>query len=52
MQDKKRFLNIDFEEYDNSIKTIKVDEVHVLFYSEKNDLLSKNLSINKNYYLF
>jgi leucyl aminopeptidase len=48
MQDEKRFLNIDFEEQDNSIKTIKVDEVHVLFYSEKNDLLSKNLSINKN----
>ena len=41
MQDEKRFLKINFEEPDNSLNQSIIDTVHVLFYSEKNLLLSQ-----------
>ena len=41
MQDEKRFLKINFEEPDNSRNENTIDAVQVLFYSEKNFLLSQ-----------
>ena len=41
MQDEKRFLKINFEEPDNSLNQNTIDAVQVLFYSEKNLLLSQ-----------
>ena len=41
MQDENRFLKINFEEPKNSLKQNIMDAVHVLFYSEKNLLLSQ-----------
>ena len=41
MQDEKRFLKINFEEPHNPINLDIIDAVHVLFYSEKNFLLSQ-----------
>jgi len=65
MQDEKRFLKINFEEPDNSLNKNTIDAVHVLFYSEKNLLLSqffqkdkilssflkKNITINPSNYV-
>ena len=65
MQDENRFLKINFEEPSNSINKDAMDEVHVLFYSEKNMLLShffqedkflssflkKNITINPSNYV-
>ena len=65
MQDENRFLKINFEEPSNSINKDAMDEVHVLFYSEKNVLLShffqedkfltsflkKNITINSSNYV-
>ena len=41
MQDENRFLKINFEDYKNSLNQNTMDAVHVLFYSEKNLLLSQ-----------
>ena len=65
MPDQKRFLKINFEEPDNSFNQNTIDAVHVLFYSEKNLLLSqffqkdkilssflkKNITINPSNYV-
>ena len=41
MQDEKRFLKINFDKYKVTSNFCKVDEAHVIFYSENNDLLSQ-----------
>ena len=65
MQNEKRFLKINFEEPDKSLNQNIIDAVHVLFYSEKNSLLShffqkdkilssflkKNITINPSNYV-
>jgi len=65
MQDENRFLKINFEEPSNFLNQDAMDEVHVLFYSEKNVLLShffqedkflssflkKNITINPSNYV-
>ena len=65
MQDEKRFLKINFEEPDNSLNQNTIETVQVLFYSEKNLLLSqffqkdkilssflkKNIAINSSNYV-
>ena len=65
MQDENRFLKINFEEPNNSLNQNTMDAVHVLFYSEKNLLLShffqedntlssflkKNITINTSNYV-
>ena len=48
MQDEKKFLKIKFEEQKIVSNFCKSEEVHVLFYSEKNNLLSHVLSDDKN----
>ena len=48
MQEEKKFLKIDFEEIKTVTNFHKNQEVHVFFYSEKNELLSQNLSNDKN----
>ena len=52
MQDKKRFLKINFEEADNFLNLNPNDIVHVLFYSEKNLLSSKFIEQDKVLCLF
>ena len=65
MQDENRFLKINFEEPNNFVNQNIMDAVHVLFYSEKNLLLSqfsqedkilssflkKNITINPSNYV-
>ena len=65
MQDENRFLKINFEEPSNFLNQDAIDEVHVLFYSERNVLLShfcqedkflssflkKNITINSSNYV-
>ena len=47
MQDDNRFLKINFEEPKTSLNQNAMDAVHVLFYSEKNVLLSQGLQEDK-----
>ncbi len=47
MLDDKRFLKFKFEKQNNNLK-IKDNEIHALFYSEKNILISNNFNANKN----
>ena len=47
MQEEKNFLKINFEEMRIVTNFHKSEEVHVIFYSEKNELLSQNLLNNK-----
>ena len=52
MQDEKKFLKINFEELKTVANFNNSEDVHVLFYSEKNELLSQNFLNDKNLMLF
>ena len=43
MQDKNRFIKINFEKADDQIKLNKNKVIHILFYTEKNILLSEGM---------
>ena len=48
MQEEKKILKINFEEMKTVTNFHKIEEVHVIFYSEKNELLSQTISNDKN----
>ena len=43
MQDKNRFIKINFEKPDDQIKLNKNKVIHILFFTEKNILLSEGM---------
>ena len=48
MQNKNRFIRINFEKINQNLEFSNNNLIHIVFYSEKNTLISEGLKYNKN----
>ena len=48
MQNKSRFIKINFEKTNQNLQFSSNDIIHIIFFSDKNTLISESLKNNKN----